>query len=152
MLNHNASVHVQPYPINCWHSGIYALITLNVAQTCDKGISKCIFKQFHFQGEKLPKVVGYRYLSFRLNQFVISNLQGLIFRVSSTPLGSNFYYVYDNAFRERPLFCALFIIRTTFTFEWVGGLRTVGCMFELDGGWVGQNKSELCSNCKKRTK
>ena len=25
-------------------------------------------------------------------------------------------------------------------------------MFELDGGWVGQNKFEHCSNCKKRTK
>ncbi len=25
-------------------------------------------------------------------------------------------------------------------------------MFELDGGWVGQNKCERCSNCKKRTK
>ena len=29
--------------------------------------------------------------------------------------------------RERPLFCALFIIRTTFRFGWVGGLRTDGC-------------------------
>ena len=99
--------------------------------------------------------------------------------------------------RERPLFCALFIIWTKFGFKWVGGLRTGGCsnwrkgkkahtlkkggilakprggiierwefdlwsfqgvrihlssMFELDGGWVGQNQSESCSNWKKRTK
>ncbi len=29
--------------------------------------------------------------------------------------------------RERPLFCVLFIIRTTFGFRWVGGLRTDSC-------------------------
>ena len=28
---------------------------------------------------------------------------------------------------ECPLFCGLFIIRTTFGFRWVGGLRTDGC-------------------------
>ena len=30
--------------------------------------------------------------------------------------------------REYPLFCALFIIRTTFRFKWLSGLRTDGCL------------------------
>ncbi len=46
--------------------------------------------------------------------------------------------------RERPLFCALFTIRTTFKFRWVAGLRTEGCSNWRNGKKPTPWKFTLC--------
>ncbi len=37
-------------------------------------------------------------------------------------------------------------------FQYIKGVRIYfSSMFKLEGGWMGQTKSERCSNCEKRT-